>query len=124
MSSADDDGPDPHGSGAAAGLPGERVYSQLVEALLLLLIEKGVLTRNDALSIVQTVAQVKQGEAVEGSEPAAQTRAALHMLERLYASFEALADRPGVALADLENVHQLRPPIYGSRPEFPRDDLD
>jgi hypothetical protein len=120
-----DDDPDagPDGTGQAGEAPDGQVHSQLVEALILLLIEKGVLTRSDALSIVQTVAQVQRGDAVEGSKPAPETRAALDLLQRLHLSFEALAERP-VARGGGEgdNVHQLRPPIHGGRSEFLRDD--
>ena len=62
MPSADD----PAGPNPASKFNGEQVHSQLVEALTLLLIEKGVLTRNDALSIVQTVAEVQRGRVIEG----------------------------------------------------------
>jgi hypothetical protein len=121
MSLSDDPGAE--GPGVAGEHPDGQVYSQLVEALILLLIEKGVLTRNDALSVVQTVAQVRRGAAVEGGEAGAQARAAFEMLQRLYLSFEALPDRHGALVADGENVHRLRPPIYGDdRPEFPSDD--
>jgi hypothetical protein len=118
-----DDPPDPEGPGAPGELPGGQVHSQLVEALILLLIEKGVMTRNDALSVVQTVAQVQRGGIVENGDFAAQAGPALEMLQRMYVSFEALSDRHGIALADGENVHRLRPPIYGDdRPEFPSED--
>lgn len=86
---------------------------------MLLLIEKGVLTKNDALSIIRTVAQVQQGAAVEGRE--AQAPAALRMLRRMFTSFETIADGSGMLLASGENIHQLRPPIYDERPEFPQD---
>lgn len=122
MSTIDDPGPDFDGSAPTCQPDGGQVHAQLVEALILLLIEKGVLTRNDALSVVQTVAQVQGGLADEGGEPGTQAQAALLMLHRMYVSFEALADGPGAVLAAGENVHQLRPPIYGDRPEFPFDD--
>lgn len=102
--------------------PERRVETLLVEALIHLLIEKGVLTRNDALSVVQTVTQVKQGELHEGLAASAQSRATLGMLHRLYTSFEGIADRPGVLQVDGANVRRLRPPVHGDRPEFPRDD--
>ena len=123
MSSADgpDGGYPPH-SEPAGERPGGRVDTLLVEALIHVLIEKGVLTRNDALNVVQTVTQVKQGELHEGRAPAAQTRATLEMLHRLYASFEVVANRPGVVQADGANVHRLRPPVHDDRPKFPRDD--
>lgn len=122
MSSTDGPGADPKGLGQASAVAGEQVHSELVEALVLILIEKGVLTKNDALSIVQTVALVQRGRAAEGREPAAQTQAAIQMLQRMYTSFDAIADGSGILLASGENVHQLRPPTYGGRPEFPRDD--
>ena len=92
----------------------------LFESLVHHLLEKGVLTKADALSVVQTVAEVKRGHLHSNAEPAAGTRAALHMLERIYASFEAAADHP--AVADGHNVHQLRPPPHRDRPEFPGSD--
>ena len=117
MSSADGPGADSRHTNQ----PGDRsadVLSQLVEALILALIEKGVLTRNDALSVIQTVAQVQRGSAPDGDKPPA----ALPMLERLYSSFEALAERRGAGTADWKNVRALRPPIHDDRPEFPRED--
>ena len=122
MPSADGPGADPEGSGQASELPGGQVHIQLVEALVLVLIEKGVLTKNDALSIVQTVAQVQRGAAVEDRSSGARTQAAIQMLQRMYGSLETLAERPGARQASWENVHQLRPPIHGDQPEFPRDD--
>ena len=122
MPSADGPGAAPEGSGQANPFPGEQVPTQLVEALMLLLIEKGVLTRNDALSIVQTVAQVQRGRSLEGMEPEGQTPAAVDMLKRMYASFEALVDGAAAPLPGGENIVQLRPPIYGDRAEFPTDD--
>jgi hypothetical protein len=117
-----DDDPDAGLEGQASEAPDGQVHSQLVEALILVLIEKGILTQNDALSIVQTVAQVQRGNVVDGSTPAPETRAALGLLQRLYQSFDAIEDRAAALLAEGENVHQLRPPIYGDRPKFPRDD--
>ena len=122
MSSADIPGTGPEGSGQASEDAGEQVHTQLVEALVLLLIEKGVLTQNDALSIVGTVAQVQRGKSIEGGEPRAQAQAAIRMLYRMFRSFEALADSSGARVASGDNVHQLRPPIYEARPEFPGDD--
>ena len=121
MSSAEGPGPDPVGSGQANELPGE-VHTQLVEGLVHLLIEKGVLTKNDALSIIQTVAQVQRGAGVEGRNSGAQTEATLQMLKRIYRSFEAVTDRLVVRQAKFDNVHQLRPPVHGDLPEFPGDD--
>ena len=122
MSSADDPGADPEGSGQTDGVADEQVHSQLVEALVLLLIEKGVLTKNDAMSIVQTVAQVQHGKAVEGTQAIVRRQAAMQMLRRMFTSVDALVERSGAVLAVGEHVHQLRPPIYGERPEFPIDD--
>ena len=119
MPSFDGPGAAPKGLGGEGA--DEQVSTQLVEALILLLVEKGVLTKNDTLSIVQTVAQVQKGatEAGNGSEP---TAASLQFLQRLYLSFDALAGRSGAAVAEAENVRQLRPPIYDGRPEFPGED--
>ena len=123
MSSADgSDGDFPSHFEKSGERPGNQVDTLLVEALIHVLIEKGVLTKNDALNVVQTVTQVKQGELHEGHAPVAQTRATLEMLHRLYASFEVVADRPGVMQADGANVRRLRPPVHDDRPEFPRDD--
>lgn len=122
MSSADGSDGEPHsGFQDGAEQPGRLVQTQLFEALIHVLIEKGVLTRNDALSVLQTVTQVKQGELHEGHAPI-QTRRALEMLHRMYESFEGVADRPGVVQADGANVLRLRPPVHRDRPEFPRDD--
>lgn len=101
---------------------GDTTNAHLVEALIHLLIEKGVLTRNDALSLIQTVAQVRLGRLaeVEGSEPPFDGE--LERLRRLYGSFEALDARPGVVYADGGNVRRLRPPLHGDRPEFPRSE--
>jgi hypothetical protein len=124
MSPADGPGADPQGLGSAG--TGDLVHFQLVEALILLLVEKGVLTKNDALSIVQTVAQVQRDEAVEDGEAGRRAEAAIRMLHRMYISFEALPERsgdiPAGGEAGGENVHQLRPPTYGDNLEFPRDD--
>jgi len=122
MSSTDGPGADPKGSGQTSDAAGEEVQTQLVEALMLLLIEKGVLTRNDALSVIQTVAQVQQGKALESTDFSPRALATIPMLRRMYGSFEALADGSGVALGGSHNVRQLRPPIHGDLPEFPRDD--
>lgn len=94
----------------------------LLETLIHVMIEKGLLTKNDALSVVQTVTQVKRGELHDGSGSPGHTHEELGMLHRLYASFEAARDRSGTLQADGENVRRLRPPLHGDRPEFPRDD--
>lgn len=96
---------------------------QLFESLVHHLIEKGVLTRNDALSVVETVAQVKRGELEEGQAGAASAEKDLASLKRLYSSFELVPDRPVASQAsDGDNVLQLRPPLHADRPESPRDD--
>lgn len=121
MSSADGPGADPNGSGQANELLSD-VHTQLVEALVHLLIEKGVLTKNDALSIVQTVVLVQQGAAAEGRISDTRTEATVQMLRRMYRSFEAVKESPGLQQISFDNVRQLRPPIHGDRPEFPRGD--
>lgn len=98
------------------------VDSHLLEALMYVLIEKGVLTRNDALSVVETVAEVARGERETADDDGARAKGELKLLRRLYASFEALEDRPEVVALDSANVHRLRPPLHGDRPSFPRDD--
>jgi hypothetical protein len=107
-------------------LPGEAtpargVDSHLVESLIFALLEKGVLTKNDALGVVETVAQVIGGAVYDGVA-SEQTTADLNLLHRLYTSFEMLDDRPGVVNSDADNVHRLRPPLHGDRPKFPHDD--
>lgn len=92
----------------------------LFDSLVHHMIEKGLLTRKDALSIVQTVARIVRGYLNDDHE--GETSAALSKLKRTYASFEAMPERLGTSALDAENVHQLRPPLHGDRPEFPRDD--
>lgn len=94
----------------------------LVEGLIHVLIEKGVLTRNDALSVVETAAQVKRGALHDGLSNGGRIEAELTVLRHLYRSFEAVSDRPGVVQAVGENIYRLRPPVHGDRPEFPRGD--
>lgn len=119
MPKSDGPGADPYGLDQKDSA--QHVHSQLVEALIFLLIEKGVLTKNDALSIIQTVAQVQQGEA-DGVQAGDPSSGALQMLQRLYLSFDTLSDSSRVTAAQGENVVHMRPPIYDGRPEFPRDD--
>lgn len=121
MSSADFPGTDPERPDEASEPTGD-VDSQLVEALMHLLIEKGVLTKNDALSVVQTVVQVQRGAAVEGRHSEPQTEATVQLLKRMYRSFEAVTALPSVRQANWDNVRQLRPPVHSDRPEFPADD--
>jgi hypothetical protein len=95
---------------------------QLVESLMHVLIEKGILTRNDVLSVVQVVAEVQRGILEEGLVPKARTETALIVLQRLYDSFEALADRSKPVEVDGDKVRYLRPPLHGDQPGFPKDD--
>jgi hypothetical protein len=122
MSSADGDASGPRSADNRVDDPDSPVDVLLTEALIHLLVEKGVLTRNDALSVVETVAQVRLGSLHERAEPRADHDPTLRKLRRMYASFEALDGRPDVVETDAENVVRLRPPIYGDRHEFPRDD--
>jgi len=103
---------------ASAGAVGYLLFDSLVHHL----IEKGVLTRNDALSVVQTAAEVVRGRIDDGETPSLDTKAALAVLQRTYSSFEAMPDRPGAAQLDGHNVHSLRPPLHSDRPQFPSED--
>lgn len=124
MPSADGpEGPSDHNPGETPPAQCESMERQLFESLVHHLIEKGVLTKNDALSVVQTVAQVKRGELEGGRFQAQCIERELVILERLYASFELLKDRTFAKQAsDCANVLQLRPPLHGDRPKFPKDD--
>lgn len=99
----------------------ESMDRQLFESLVHHLIEKGVLTKNDALSVVQTVAQVKRGELEAGRSEGGSIERELATLERLYSSFELLRERPSAKVLDGENVLQLRPPLHGDNRNFPKD---
>jgi hypothetical protein len=78
---------------------------QLFESLIHHLVEKGILTKNDALSVVQTVAEVKRGELEAGKSQTGLVERELRTLERLYASFQAIAGRSdGLQITDDENV--------------------
>ena len=101
--------------------PGASVDTLLFESLCYVLIEKGVLTKNDALSVIQTVAQVKRG-ALDGGAATAEDAAILELLRRMFTSFEMLDDRPSEVNFAGGNVHRLRPPVHGDQPEFPEDD--
>lgn len=102
----------------------ESVEYLLFDSLVHHLIEKGLLTKNDALSVVQTVAQVVRGR-VDQSDPAnARRDASLATLERTYSSFEALRVRHGKSGLGAHNVHQLRTPLHGNHPHFPSEDDD
>ena len=103
--------------------PSQTMELQLFESLVHHLIEKGVLTRNDALSVVQTVAEVKRGLWEAAESRTASVKTDLVVLERLYASFELVTDRPiGRHVFDGGNVLRLRPPIHDDNPKFPKDD--
>jgi hypothetical protein len=118
---SDGDGKDhPHEQAhtEALGSVGYLLFDSLVHHL----IEKGVLTKNDALSVVQTVAEVVRSRMDDGETRSQQTSAALATLDRTYSSFEAMQDRTGAAQLDGHNVHPLRPPLHGDRPRFPSDD--
>ena len=122
MSSAD--GPDGNPS-FATRFDGEgrhgNLETMLFESLVYHLIEKGLLTKNDALSIVQSVTLIKRGQtAEEAARPGHDAELAL--LRRLYESFEALRSRTPPNLSDTDNVRELRPPLHGNAPEFPHED--
>lgn len=122
MSSAD--GPDGHNRNLGSHFDGfdrhGTIETMLFESLVHQLLEKGILTKNDALSIVQTVAQVGNGRVAEqgGSR---EVEAQLALLRRLYESFEAASDRSAVANGDHANIRVLRPPLHQDAPEFPDD---
>jgi hypothetical protein len=116
------DGPTDHISKDAPEILRPSIECQLFESLVHHLIEKGVMTTNDALSVVQTVAEVERGALEETRIEPASADDGLAILKRLYSSF-ALIDPPFASKAyDSENVLQLRPPLHGDRPEFPQDD--
>lgn len=123
MSSADGpEGPRDHHPNDVPS-PSQTMEFQLFESLVHHLIEKGVLTRNDALSVVQTVAEVKRGELESGQLRIDYVEKALVALRQLYSSFELVAQRPFKSpAADGRNVLHLRPPLHGDNPKFPKDD--
>ena len=99
----------------------QSVEIQLFDSLVHHLIEKGVLTRNDALSVVQTVAEVERGAQEE--HPGPEPDGNLSMLARLYSSYQTLPENhSGHASQDDENIVQLRPPLHRGRPAFPTED--
>ena len=118
--SSDSDGKEPGepARDAAFGSVGYLLFDSLVHHL----IEKGILTKNDALSVVQTAAAVVRSRMNGGETPPLQTDAALTILERTYSSFEALQVRPETVRRDGDNVRSLRPSLHGDRPRFPTDD--
>jgi len=121
MSSSD--GHDGH-NGFASWLGADEQFGQrdtmLFESLVHVLIEKGVLTKNDALSIVETVAHVTRGQVSESHTSTSESDKELGPLRRLFESFQALRDRS--AGADGTNVRQLRPPIHRDVVEFPKSE--
>lgn len=94
----------------------------LFDSLVHHLIEKGLLTRNDALSVVQTVAEVVRGQAHESGTAKDDADAVLANLERTYASFHALPNQSGRTGLNADNVHRLRPPLHGDHPRFPTEE--
>lgn len=114
-------GADPENARRPAGPASATVTTLLFESLCYVLIEKGVLTKNDALGIVQTVAQVKAGRA-EAEQGTGDATADLRLLRRMFTSLEALHDRASTVSLSGANVHRLRPPLHAERPEFPQTD--
>ena len=94
----------------------------LFDSLAHHLIEKGILTKNDALSIVQTAAEVVRSRTHDGEASSPETGAALTILHRTYSSFEAVRERQSPAQLDGRNVRSLRPPLHDDRPQFPSGD--
>lgn len=94
----------------------------LFDSLVHHLIEKGLLTKNDALSVVQIAAEVVRGRIHESGTAAAPFEADLETLERTYSSFDALPDRHGTPRLNGHNVHPLRVPLHRDRTNFPSDD--
>lgn len=107
-------------SGGSRAAPHATMESMLFESLVHHLMEKGVLTKNDALSVVGTVASVKRGQLDESNGNDPSSEADLAMLHRIFESFKA-SDAQAVRM-DGANVHQLRPPLHGDQVDFPRDD--
>lgn len=99
----------------------ETVETMLFESLIHHLFGKGILTRNDALSIVQTVAEVKRGRAHESELDAASDRD-LALLKRLYTSFEMMTEPRRSRSEEDGVVVSLRPPLNRDHPEFPNAD--
>ena len=124
MSSVDGpESPNNHESEETPLAPCQTMELQLFESLVHHLIEKGVLTKNDALSVVQTVAEVKRGEQETAMRPVGTVRNELTVLQRLYSSFELMTDRPfNSRVVDGDNVLQLRPPVHADNPKFPKGD--
>lgn len=116
-------GPNDQATDDTPSSPFQTMELQLFESLVHHLIEKGVLTKNDALSVVQTVAEVKRGQREARGNRSAFAENELVVLERLYSSFELVTDRPITSQDhDGGNILQLRPPIHGDNPKFPKAD--
>ena len=107
------------GAGNNAGRSQSNIETFLFETLCYVLIEKGVLSRNDALDIIQTVATVKIG--ADGSDRTRESRVEIDYLRRMFDSFEAMDDRPDAAYTPEGNVQWLRPPLQSGKPEFPNE---
>ena len=124
MASADGpQGPSDDAQGEVLSGPAQTAELQLFESLIHHLVEKGVLTKNDALSIVQSVAEVKRGQRETDGPQSAAASEDLIALRRVYASFELLTERTIAAdNVDGEKVLHLRPPLHGDNPSFPKDD--
>lgn len=122
MSSAD--GHDGHPTFSTRFHDGGRfgdLETMLFESLIHHMIEKGLLTKNDALSVIETVAQVKLGQLDdEAATPVIDAEIAL--LRRLYSSFEMLGERSPAEVSKHGNIRQLRPPYHGDAPKFPHED--
>jgi len=117
-SDGDSENPNGHSNAETHGNIGYLLFDSLVHHL----IEKGLLTKNDALSVVQSAAEVVRGQIEDGQESSLEASVALSVLERTYASFEAMRDQPGAPRLDGHNVRSLRPPLHGDRPKFPPGD--
>lgn len=94
----------------------------LFDSLVHHLIEKGLLTKNDALRVVQIAAEVVRGRIHESASASERFESSLAMLERTYSSFEALPDGSAARRLSAENVHPLRAPLHRDPPQFPADD--
>lgn len=109
-------------SDRAGGETFDSVEYLLFDSLVHHLIEKGLFSKNDALDVVQTVAEVVRGQVHECNATNEKRNAALSLLERTYSSYQALHDRHGRPEMDGHNVHPLRPPLHNDSPHFPSDD--
>lgn len=96
------DGPDPHGQAALL----------LVESLIHVMVEKGLLTREEALDAVQTSTAVKTEIAKADSEPRPIALASLALLKDICLSFDHLKgpreDGDGDGRADTGHAAEVR----------------